>query len=104
MEKIEQNLQGELADRATGKRIRRWSGCSAGRPPPLRNRGGRHRMHGNAGDMAEEVGSAAVQPNTREHSELGGTIQEVEGERGGGVRWRGAAGEDSVMDATPTKP
>ena len=35
-------------------------------------------MHGHAGEAAEEVGVAAVQPNAHKRTELGDAIQEVE--------------------------
>ena len=40
-------------------------------------------MHGSGGDVAGEVGVAAVHPKMRQCTELGGVIQEVERERGG---------------------
>ena len=43
-------------------------------------------MHGRAGDAAEEVGVAAVQPNTVERTELGG-----------GGEARGGAMHDEVV-------
>ena len=38
-------------------------------------------MHCSDGDVAEDVGVAAVQPKTRQRTELGGVIQEVEREQ-----------------------
>mgnify|MGYP001005785409 FL=1 len=35
-------------------------------------------MHGHAGEAAEEVGVAAVQPNAHKRTELGDAIHEVE--------------------------